>query len=295
MSGHNHHSHQRSTGNIRMAFFLNLIFTVIEIIGGLYTNSVAILSDALHDLGDSVALGLSWFLQGYSSKKRDKHYSYGYARFSLLSAFINAVILIVGSVFILIEAVPRLVDPQQPDATGMIVLSILGIVFNGAAAFKTHGGKTQNEKMVSWHLLEDVLGWVAVLIGAIIMRFVELPILDPILSVGFTLFILYNVVKNLLATSRIFLQAKPENVSLKKLENQVLDLDGVSSVHDTRSWSMDGEQTVLTLHVVIRDDSSQDDIKRIKQDIRKFGRDQHIGHITIEVEFESENCELVDC
>jgi len=192
-SHHNHHHH--TTENIKVAFFLNLSFTVIELVGGLLTNSMAILSDALHDLGDSVSLGLAWYFQRIAQKKSDLSYSYGYKRFSLLGAFINSLILSVGSIFILVEAIPRLFDPKQPDASGMIILAIIGVIVNGFAVLRLKKGKSINEKVVSLHLLEDVLGWLAVLIGSIVMYFFNLPVIDSLLSIGIAIFILLNVLE----------------------------------------------------------------------------------------------------
>lgn len=294
MHSHHHHNHQ-STKNIKVAFLLNITFTVIEIIGGLYTNSIAVLSDALHDLGDSIGLGLSWFLENYSQKEKDQRYTYGYSRFSLLAAFINGAVLLIGSIFILSVAIPRLFNPVQPDVEGMIIMAILGIVFNGAAVFRMKGGKTQNEKVVSWHLMEDVLGWVAVLVGAIVMRFVEAPIIDAIISVAFTLFILINVIRNFINTSRIFLQAKPENIDLEPLKKQISQIKQVKYAHHFHLWSMDGEHAVLTVHAVVADACEAADIKMIKEDIRKLCHQQHIDHVTIEVEFESEDSESEEC
>ncbi|MCB0494741.1 MAG: cation transporter [Cyclobacteriaceae bacterium] len=292
---HSHHHHHHSTGNIRMAFWLNLVFTIIEIVGGIYTNSVAILSDALHDTGDTVALGLAWFLDKFSKKKRDKRYSYGYGRFSLLSAFINGIILLTGSIFILIEAIPRLLNPVQPKVEGMLFLAIGGIVFNGLAVLRLRSGRTQNEKVVTWHLLEDVLGWVAVLIGSIVMYFFNAPIIDALLSVGFTLFILINVFKNFIGTVRIFLQAKPENISEREFIKKIEGLENVLSVHDTHLWSMDGEEAVLTMHVVVEKNLVAKQIIALKNSIRRLGHEEHINHITIEVEYETEDCELGNC
>ena len=292
--GHDHH-HHHSTDNIKVAFWLNLAFTIIEIIGGFYTNSIAILSDALHDLGDTTALGIAWFLDKFSKKKRDKRYSYGYGRFSLLAAFINALILMLGSVFIMYEAIPRLFNPVQPDANGMILLAIGGVVFNGAAVLKMRSGKTQNEKVVSWHLMEDVLGWVAVLLGSIIMKFWNVPIIDALLSVGFTIFIFYNVFKNFIATVRLFLQANPAHINEQKVVENVLQLTQVLSVHDTHLWSIDGEKVVFTMHVVVSKNLVPDQIIEIKKKIRSLGSKYLIDHITVEIEYENEECELENC
>lgn len=291
---HDHH-HHHSTNNIKVAFWLNLTFTIIEIIGGFYTNSIAILSDALHDLGDTIALGIAWFLDKFSKKKRDKRYSYGYGRFSLLAAFINGMILMIGSVFILYEAIPRLLNPIQPNATGMIWLAIGGVFFNGLSVIRLKSGKSQNEKVVSWHLMEDVLGWVAVLVGSIIMKFWDVPIIDALLSVGVTLYIFYNVFKNLITTTRIFLQAMPDNINEKEIINNVLQLPEIISIHDTHLWSIDGEKVVFTLHAVVAQSLKSDQIIALKKSIRTLGLNQSIDHITVEIEFENEECELENC
>ena len=174
---HHHHDHSHDTGNIKVAFFLNLSFTIIEIIGGLMTNSMAILADALHDLGDSLSLGISWFLEKVSEKKPDETFTFGYARFSLLAAFINSMVLIVGSTIILYHVIPRLLNPEPVEASGMLLLSILGIVMNGLAVLRLKKGSSMNEKVVTWHLMEDILGWVVVLVASIVLMFVDWPII----------------------------------------------------------------------------------------------------------------------
>ena len=163
---HNH-SHDHSGKNLKVAFFLNLTFTILEFIGGIYVNSIAIISDAVHDLGDSLSLGTSWYLDSKSKKNANSKYSYGYRRFSLLGALINSVVLIAGSVYVIYEAVGRILEPEHSDAQGMVIFAIIGVLVNGYAAYKLSSGKSMNEKVVSWHLMEDVLGWVAVLIVAI--------------------------------------------------------------------------------------------------------------------------------
>ena len=218
---HHHHEHTHSTGNIRLAFFLNFFFAIIELVGGVLTNSVAILSDALHDFGDSVSLGIAWYLQKLSTKGRDRYYSYGYKRFSLLGAVFISVILLVGSVFVIKESVERIMDPQEPNAKGMFLLAIFGVLINGAAVLRLKKGSSLNERAVSLHMLEDVLGWIAVLIVSIVMMFVDLPVLDPLLSIGISLWILSNIYKNLKDTFRIFLQQVPQNIDLQTLENRI--------------------------------------------------------------------------
>lgn len=279
------HLNNHGTENIKVAFFLNLAFTLIEIVGGILTNSLAIASDAIHDLGDSVSLGLSWYFQHISSKKRDSTFSYGYKRFSLLGAIVNSIILLIGSVFIISKAIPRLIDPQPTHAEGMIYLAILGVIVNGAAVFKLKKGHSMNEKVVALHLMEDVLGWVAVLIGSIIMKFYDLPIIDPILSLLITLYILINIYKNLKKSFQIILQAIPEGVDINSIINKICSLEEVESVHDCHLWTMDGEYNVFTAHVVLcnyKIDINQQEQLKLK--IKNLLSEELINHITIEFE-----------
>jgi cobalt-zinc-cadmium efflux system protein len=288
---YNHsHGHAHATKNIKVAFFLNLVFTIIEIIGGIMTNSVAILSDAVHDLGDSLSLGLAWYFQNYSKKERTHSYSYGYGRFSLLGAIINSVVLVVGSIFIFIEAIPRLISPEQPDPQGMMILAVLGVIFNGAAVLKLQKGSSINERVVSLHLLEDALGWIAVLIGSIIMHFFELPIIDPILSLGIAAFILINVYKNLKETIQIVMQGVPDAAGVQQVEKQLLSFPEINAVHDIHIWSMDGEYNIMTAHLELNEVYTLSALEPLKKRIRADLRNLNIEHATLEFETTNEDC-----
>ncbi|WP_299764068.1 cation diffusion facilitator family transporter [uncultured Dokdonia sp.] len=292
---HNHtHGHTHDTGNIKVAFFINLLFTIIEVIGGVLTNSVAILSDAVHDLGDSLSLGLAWYFQNYAKKKRSPSFSYGYGRFSLLGAIINSIVLVVGSIFILVEAIPRLIAPQQPETQGMMLLAILGVIFNGAAVLRLKKGTSVNERVVSLHLLEDILGWIAVLIGSIIMHFFDIPIIDPILSLGIALFILINVYKNLKETIQIVMQGVPGNTDVKDVKQKLLSYPDIVAVHDIHIWSMDGEYTIMTAHIVVQNKDTLIALDSLKKKIREDLKELHIEHVTLEFEDVGENCGVLD-
>lgn len=294
--GHNHeHSHNHSEGNVKVAFFLNLAFTIIEIIGGIYTNSLAILSDALHDLGDSLSLGLSWYFQKLSKKGRTKTFSFGYKRFSLLGAIINSIVLVVGSIFILTKAIPELFNPEETNVEGMLYLAILGIIVNGAAVFKLRKGESLNEKVVSLHLLEDVLGWVAVLIGSIIMMNFDAPFIDPLLSVLISLFVLYNVYKNLKKSLLVVMQGIPSDVSIDKIRKKLEVIDEIKDVHDCHVWSLDGSYHIMSIHLRMKEDYRLSELSEIKKKARNKLKDESINHITIETESIDENCELDDC
>ena len=296
MSSENkYHIHKHSAvSNIKIAFFLNLSFTIIEIAGGLWTNSLAITSDALHDLGDSISLGLSWFLERYSRKKKDEKYSYGYRRYSLLAALISSLILSIGSIYILYRAVLRIFNPEQSNAQGMLLFAIGGIVINGIAALRVRRGRSLNERIVALHLFEDVLGWAAVLIISIIMIYRDILILDPILSIVIALYILYNVFVNLKKTFSIFLQSVPEGMDIKKIEKKLLKIDKVVNIHHTHIWSIDSLNNVLTAHIVVSDNTTSEELAEVRKKIKKITESLGLEHSTIEIEYESEFCRLRD-
>jgi len=291
--GHIHHHHV--VKNLKVAFFLNLFFTIFEIVGGFFTNSIAILSDALHDLGDTLSIGLSWYFQNLSRKSRDQKYSYGYKRLSLVAALVSSIILLVGSIFIIYEAIPRLINPEMVYVEGMFIIAVVGVIVNGVAVLRLRGGHSSNERVVMLHLLEDVLGWLAVLAGSIIMYFFDWPIIDPILSVLISIYILWNALKNVKEFVRIFLQGIPKEINIEQVSKNLEKLENVLSVHDIHIWSMDGEYNVLSAHLVIEDDISNDEIIEIKKYAKKIFRKLKINHETLEFEYKSEACQFEDC
>lgn len=290
--GHDHSHH--SAKNLKVAFFLNLAFTIVEIIGGFYVNSVAIISDAFHDFGDSLSLGTAWYLDNASKKGSDKNFSFGYARFSLLGALINSIVLIAGSIFVIYEAVGRILTPEHSDAKGMIIFAIIGILVNGYAAWKMSGGKSLNEKVVSWHLLEDVLGWFAVLIVAIILNFKDIHYLDPALSLLITAYILWGVVNRLKDTLFVFLQGIPKEIDLVEIKQNILDVKHVQSLHHTHLWSLEGEHHVFTTHVKLKEINSFNEIIETKEEIKSLLAGYNLKHYTIETELDKETCNLMN-
>lgn len=288
--GHDHrhnHDHHHVTGNIRLAFFLNAGFAIIEIAGGLLTNSVAILSDALHDLGDSLSLGLSWYFQKKATQKGDHKFSYGYQRFSLVGALITSIVLVSGSVFILVESAERLFEPTQPNAGGMLLLAVLGVGINLVAMLRLKKGTSLTEKVISLHFLEDVLGWAAVLIGAGVMLFVNVPILDPLLSIAIAAYVLTNVYKNLRKVFIILLQGVPADISEDQIRSALGDTDQLLGLHHIHIWSMDGNYNIMTMHAIIPDELTDRQQEKLKSDIREKLRAFNIHHVTIELESSS--------
>ena len=285
------HPHD-TTKALRLAFVLNTTFAILEIFGGLWTNSVAILSDAVHDLGDSVALGAAWALDRYSQKAGDRRFSYGYLRFSLLGAWTNTTVLVLGSILVLTEAVPRLFRPEPANARGMLAFALIGILVNGAAAWRLHGQTSLNTKVAAWHLIEDVLGWVAVLVVAITLLFVDLPILDPLLSIGITVYIVTNVLRNLRRTLMLFLQAVPEDIDLDELQRRLDALDHVRSTHHTHVWSMDGSHHVLSTHLVVDSNATKENVTRVRAAVATLCEEYRFAHSTVEIEWGDDECRM---
>jgi cobalt-zinc-cadmium efflux system protein len=279
---------------VRFAAFLNFAFTIVELVGGLWTNSLAILSDALHDFGDSIALLVSWLFERGAKRSPDDSHTFGYQRLSLFSALVSASILIGGSIVIIVQAIPRFFNPEPVNAFGMLGIAIIGITFNSAGFFLLKKGESLNEKVLSWHLLEDVLGWITLLIGGIIIYFWQFYLIDPVMTVGLTVFILYNVSKNLREAINILLQGVPEHIDLEAVKADLKGIKGIIGMHDVHVWSMEGETGIFTAHVVLDDEALKEPPEQIKQIIKGALLKHHIEHSTIELEGEG-RCTGIVC
>ncbi len=290
---HHHHNAEHSHGskNLKVAFFLNFSFTIIEVIGGLWTGSLAILSDALHDLGDSLSIGLSWYFQHLSDNKdSNEKFTYGYKRFSLIGAIVNAAILLVGSVIILSRAAPQILNPNEVNDEGMLIIAVFGVIVNGAAVFRLKKGKTLNEKAIRLHLLEDVLGWIAVLLGSLLIMYFDWQFIDPLLSVAIGIFIIYNVIKNLKESFGIILQTTPPDIDLRTLKDGLKALPEVINVHDCHVWSMDGEYHVFSAHIVLDKAYDLNQMVETKSKSKLILKELGVEHSTLEFEVEGEDC-----
>ena len=276
--------------NILRAFILNLAFSIFEFLGGIFTGSVAIVSDAIHDVGDAASIGLSYFLEKKSKKQPDEKYTYGYARYSVLGSVITTLILLLGSVIVILNAVGRMIQPTAIHYNGMIVFAVVGVVVNSCAAFFTRDEATMNQKAVKLHMLEDVLGWIVVLIGAIVMRFTEFTPIDSILSIGVAVFILVHAIKNLMGILDLFLEKTPRGMDVQQIKEQLIELDGILDVHHIHIWSMDGQYIYATMHVVTNADPY-----KVKEKIRHKLQEGGITHITLELEAEGEQCHAKNC
>ncbi len=275
---------KKDNKNILIAFILNASFTIIEIIGAYLTNSMAIFSDAIHDLGDSFALLFAYFSERFSHKKSDSKFTYGYRRFSVLSAFINGVILLIGSVYIIYEAIQRIGAPEAVKPGGMLGLALLGIGVNSIAAYKMSKDKGLNQRMVMYHLLEDILGWISVLIVSIILFFRPWYVLDSILSILISLVILRTVYKNLIKIGAIFLQRFPSELKINELEKEILKMEEVKNIHAIRGWSVDESNFSLSFHVVVSEILTIKEVDLLKIKIREILSKHNVKDFTLEFE-----------
>lgn len=291
---HDHDHGYAGSGNLRTAFILNFSFTLVEIIGGLWTGSVAILADAVHDLGDSISLGAAWLFEKLAGRSPDSTFTFGYGRFSLLGALLNALVLLVGSVLVLIRAVPRIFAPETPNANGMLALAVLGVLVNGIAVLRMRSSHSLNERMAMWHLLEDALGWIAVLVISVLLKFVGWPVLDPLLSVIITLVVLVNVGKALVKVMRVFLQAVPEGVAVEDVRQAISAVPGVVETHHIHLWTLEGERHMVTAHVVVDKDATLCETAVLKETIREALARKDIECSTLEFEQCGEVCEKND-
>lgn len=277
--------------NILIAFLLNMFFSIFELLGGIYTNSVAIISDAIHDFGDAISIGVSYGLEKKSKKKPDEKYTYGYSRYSVLGATITNTILIVGSILVIFNAIKKIINPVEINYDGMIIFAIVGVIVNFFAAYVTRHGDSLNQKAVNLHMLEDVLGWVVVLIGAIIIKFTNITVIDPIMSIGVALFILNHAINGFKEIIDIFLEKTPDDIKIDELKEHLLNINGVKDIHHIHIWSIDGHNNFATMHVV----TELDNTKILKHEIKEELKEHGISHITIEIEEPGEECEEIEC
>ena len=280
----------KSEKNILIAFILNFAFSIFEFIGGIFTGSVAILSDALHDIGDATSIGASFFLEKKSKKQPDEKYTYGYARYSVIGSVITTVILLFGSAVVIYNAISRIIEPKEINYNGMIVFAVVGVIVNLLAAMFTREGGSLNQKAVNLHMLEDVLGWIVVLIGAIVMRFTDFYIIDPIMSICVALFIFVNAIMNMKEILDIFLEKLPKGIELEEIKHHICEIEGVSDVHHIHIWTLDGQSNYATMHIVAKGETHE-----IKHLVRDELKEHGISHVTLEIEEEGEHCHEEHC
>lgn len=275
---HNHH--KKAGENLAFVFFMNLAFNIIVVVAGLATNSMAILADCIHDMSDTISIALAWFLERVAQKESSDKYSYGYQRFSILGAVIISVFVIIMAFVILQEAIPRLFHPEGVDAGGMLLVAIGGIIFKSISVHRLHEGETFNEKAILLHQLGDIFEWVAILILSLVLMFWDgAQYLDPFVSIGIALWLIFNLGRNLYKSVEVLLQKTPDHFDVNEFKTSIASIEGVSAIDDFHVWSLDGIDSVVTLKVAIDDWSLQEEIKK---QIYSISSKYHIVDITIE-------------
>ena len=275
-----HHHHKKAGENLAFVFFMNLIFNIVVIIGALATNSMAILADFIHDFSDTISIALAWFLERVAQKDSTDKYSYGYQRFSILGAVIISVFVIIMAFVILSEAIPRLFSPEGVDAGGMLVVAIVGIVFKSISVYKLHRGETFNEKAILFHQLGDVLEWIAILILSIVLIFWDgAPYLDPFVSIGIALWLIFNLGRNLYKSVEVLLQKTPDYFDVNEFKDAISNIEGINAIDDFHIWSLDGIDSVMTLKVNVDFGQNLDEIKK---QIYIISKRYHVVDITVE-------------
>ena len=275
--------------NILFAFLLNLFFSIFEFFGGLFTHSIAILSDSIHDLGDALSIGISYFFEKKSKQKPDNKYTYGYIRYSVLGGFITTMVLLISSSIVIYNAIKRIINPIEINYQGMIILAIFGVIINFIAAYLTHEKGSINQKAVNLHMLEDVLGWIIVLIGAIVMKFTNIKILDPIMSICVAIFIIIQAIKNLIQIIDLFLEKTPKDINIDHIKKHLYEIQDIENIHHIHIWSIDGYNNYATMHIVTKSYDIKNIKKKIREELKEFG----IIHVTLEIE--DEICEDIEC
>jgi len=275
----------KSEKSILTAFLLNLSFSALELAGGVICGSVAVASDAVHDMGDAVSIGVSYFLERKSNRPPDEKHTCGYGRYSLLGGLIMSLILLIGSVGVAYSALQRLFEPAEINYDGMTLLAVVGFAVNLAAAIFTGGGDSVNRRAVNLHMLEDVLGWAVVLVGSVIMRFTGLTIIDPLMSIGVAVFILVHAAGHLGEILGVFLEKTPRGLDAGELKRHLNGIDGVIGVHHLRVVSTDGVRIRASVHVV-----TDGDTRTVKDAVRSCLRAHGVTDVTVETEAVGEAC-----
>lgn len=284
---HHHGPLERTSRSYAIAFFANLGFAIVELIGGFLTQSLAISADAIHDFGDAMSIGMAWYLEKFSAKNRDESFNFGYRRFSLMAALLTAAVILAGSIGIAYQAVLRLSTPQVPVAEGMMLLAILGVVVNAGSALalrraQKSGRASHSEKLLTWHLVEDLMGWVIVFVGAVVIRLTGWAWVDPVLAIALSGFIVWNVGKNLKETLYLLLQGRPQSFNELDLRQGILRIPGVGNLDRLQVWSLDGAASVVSLRLHLHEVHDRSQVEQVKASVRRLCETHGAVQTTIE-------------
>ncbi len=295
-SSHSNTAHlsDKNGKKITGAIILNLFITVVQIIGGIVSGSLALISDALHNFTDATALLLSAFAHRISLKPNTQRYTFGYKRAEILAATFNAVVLVAISIFLVNEAIVRLTTPEVPSGILMIAVGIFGLFANLGGVWLLHGSIRNNLNFRSayLHLLSDTISSVVIVIGGIFIYYWKVSWIDPVLTIGIAAYVSWESYDILRTTLRIIMMAAPDNLSLEHIGKEISSIDGVRNVHHVHLWQMSETDIHFEAHVCVTDmyvSQTQPILETIEN---LLATKYNIHHVTIQFEFDK--CTTVD-
>jgi len=290
MSHHQHNPGDQSELNGKKLLFatlLNITISLVEIIGGLISNSLALLSDALHNFSDGVALLIAYVAHRISKRPSNEKKTFGYRRIQILVAFFNTIVLIVISIYLLYEAYLRFFDPQPIKGLVMFIVATIGLLANLTAVFllQKDSKKSLNIKAAYLHLISDTLSSVAVIIGGVLIYFLETFWIDPVITVLISIYIIKESWQILKETIDILMQATPKDLSLQLIKKDIEMIDGINNIHHLHAWSLDDRSIHFECHVDLTADLRINETESIQQKIEKLLHDKYnIRHVTVQFE-----------
>ncbi len=282
---HSHeHNSENNLQNILITFWLNLIFATVELLGAIFSNSISLYSNAIHDYGDSIILLSTLFIERHSYKGRSMNYTYGYRRYSLVGAIINNLILLSASLFITYEAIGRFLNPQEISTRVIFGIAILGIVVNTFGYMRLKQNESEINKSLQNNLFADILSWVGLLVSSVIMALTGWYVIDGLISLFIAITMFYAATKQFRTIFNIIMQKVPDTIDLLKIEQKICEYPQVINCHDVHIWTLDGEDYIMTMHIVVENEMKMDEVMEMKEEIKLALERLKINHTTIEVD-----------
>ena len=287
---HQHHSHGKDLKgrNLLISILLNILITAAQVVGGIISGSLALLSDALHNFSDVLSLLISYGATLLSRKEASTNKTFGYKRAEIIAAFVNSATLIIVAVILIIEAVKRIGSPEEIGSNLVIGLSFLGILANGFSVLLLKGdaGRNMNMKSAYLHLLTDMMASVAVLIGGLLMKFFQWYWVDPALTVLIALYLIYMGYDLLKSSTRVLMLFTPDTIEIREIVSTINKMEGIKNVHHVHIWQLNEEELHLEAHIDFERDIRLSDFDVILEDIEKVVHGKYgINHVNIQPEF----------
>ncbi len=290
---HSHHHHNDLRGrNLFISIILNTIITISQIIGGVLSGSLALLSDALHNFTDVLSLIISYIANSLSKKEASEQRTFGYKRAELIAAFVNAATLVVIAVLLIIESVKRFLHPQKIESDLVIWLSLLGIIANGLSVLllKKDASKNINIRSAYLHLLTDMMASVAVLIGGLLMKFYAMYWVDSILTFLIAVYLVYMGYDLLKKSTKMLMLFTPEHIKVEDIVAIIHEIPEVKKLHHVHIWCLNDDELHLEAHLDFKEDISISRFTSILNEIEIILHDKfHINHVNIQPEFNKED------